>query len=165
MGKSIREVVTMFEILMFLFENFMDGSVTLKADNDVVVNELQRIGFDRHEIDRALDWIDGLHDFQQAVQSGPQITSYAIRHYLPEEVEQMGIAGIELLTHLQRLGIVDPFTREAVIDRAMALDVRGIDIRRLRWLVLMVLFHQPDKKAALFLLQEMMLADASHALH
>ena len=152
----------MFEILMFLFENYMDGNVVLKTDNDAVVTELQRVGFDRYEIDRALDWIEGLHRFQQ---SGPPITSLAIRHYLPMEMEQMGIEGIEFLTHLERLKIVDPLTREIVIDRVMALDSREVDMGRVKWVILMVLFNQPDKKSALSLLQDMILADAYDSLH
>jgi len=155
----------MFEVLMFLFENYMDGSVTLKMDNDVIASELQRIGFDRYEIDRALDWLEGLHGFQQEIQAGPPITTQSIRHYAPIEVEVLGIAGIEFLTHLERLSIIDPLTREVAIDRVMALDSREIDMGRIKWVVLMVLFNQPDKKAALSLLQDMILADAFDALH
>jgi len=155
----------MFEILMFLFENYMDGSVSLKMDNDTIVTELQRIGFDRYEIDRALDWLEGLHCFQQTIQSGPNITSQSIRHYVPIEVEALGVAGIEFLTHLERLSIIDPLTREVAIDRVMALDSREVDMGRIKWVILMVLFNQPDKKAALSLLQDMILADAFDALH
>lgn len=155
----------MFEILMFLFENYMDGSVVLKTDNQTVVNELQRVGFDRYEIDRALDWIEGLHRFQQSVQTGPQITSEAIRHYLAIEIEQIGFEGVEFLTHLERLKIVDPLTREIVIDRIMALDSREVDLGRVKWVILMVLFNQPDKKSALSLLQDMLLADVFDSLH
>jgi Smg protein len=155
----------MFEILMFLFENYMDGGVVIKADNDAVVSELQRVGFDRYEIDRALDWIAGLHHFQQSAQTGPQITSQAIRHYLPIEIEHIGMTGIDFLTHLERLKIVDPLTREIVIDRIMALDPREVDMGRIKWVILMVLFNQPDKKSALSLLQDMLLADAFDSLH
>jgi Smg protein len=155
----------MFEILMFLFENYMDGSVTLKMDNDTIVNELQRVGFDRYEIDRALDWLDGLRFFQQSVQAGPAITSKSIRHYIPIETEIIGIEGIEFLTHLERLSVIDPLTREVAIDRIMALDAREVDLGRIKWVILMVLFNQPDKRAALSLLQDMILADVFDALH
>lgn len=152
----------MFEILMFLFENYMDGAVVLKSDNETVVNELQRVGFDRYEIDRALDWIEGLHAFQQA---GPEITSQSLRHYLPIEMDIIGTQGIDFLTHLERLKIIDPLTREIVIDRIMALDRREVDMGRIKWVILMVLFNQPDKKSALSLLQDMILADAFDSLH
>ncbi len=155
----------MFEILMFLFENYMDAGVSLKSDNDAVVTELQRVGFDRDEIDRALDWLDGLDRFQQEVHSGPKITSQSIRHFLPFEREQFGMEGLDFLIHLERLGIVDSATREIVIDRVVALDTREVDLGRIKWVILMVLFNQPDKKAALSLLQDMILAEAFDALH
>lgn len=154
----------MFEILMFLFENYMEGSVTLNIDDETIVLELEKVGFERYEIDRALDWLDGLNEFQEAVQSGP-ISSHAIRHYVTEESERIGIEGQGFLLYLEQLGILDPITREVVIDRVMALDMRDVDLGRVRWVVLMVLFNQPDKKSALSLLQDMILADAFDVLH
>lgn len=159
------KVVTMFEVLMFLFENYMDGTIALKVDNADVIVELEKIGFDRYEIDRALTWLDGLIQIQTAVMSGPGLTSQAIRHYLPEENERLGVEGKGFLLYLEQLGVMDPVTREIVIDRIMALDSREVDVARIRWVVLMVLFNQPDKKSALSLLQDMILADAFDVLH
>lgn len=154
----------MFEILMFLFENYMDGNVTLKTDNETIVLELERIGFDRFEIDRALDWLDGLNEFQQAVQLH-NISNHSIRCYLPEETERLGVEGQGFLLRLEQMNILDPATREIVIDRIMALDPREVDLGRIRWVVLMALFNQPDKRSALSLLQDMILADAFDVLH
>ncbi|MHB1946881.1 MAG: Smg family protein [Gammaproteobacteria bacterium] len=154
----------MFEVLMFLFENYMDGNVQLKTDNETIVLELEKVGFDRFEIDRALDWLDGLNEFQQAVQTRG-LSGHAIRHFLPEEVERFGIEGQGLLLYLEQINILDPATREIVIDRIMALDPREVDLGRIRWVVLMALFNQPDKRSALTLLQDMILADAFDVLH
>jgi Smg protein len=155
----------MFEILMFLFENYMNGSVALPVDNDTIVTELERVGFDRFDIGRALDWLEGLNQFQLTFESGSKFTSQAMRYYLPEETERLGTEGVGLLMHLEQISIVDPATREVVIDRLMALDPREIDLGRIKWVVLMALFNQPDKKAALSLLQDMILADAFDVLH
>lgn len=155
----------MFEVLMFLFENYMDGNVSLKADNKLIAIELERIGFSRNEIDRALDWLDGLTRVQTAVQVAPVLTSHSIRHYLPEESEQLGLEGRGFLLYLEQLGILDSISREIVIDRIMVLDRREVDLGRIKWVVLMVLFSQPDKKAALSLLQDMVLSDAFDVLH
>ena len=155
----------MFEVLMFLFENYMDGTVAFKIDTADVVVELEKIGFDRYEIDRALTWLDGLVQIQTAVLSGPKLTSLAIRHYLPEETERLGVEGKGFLLYLEQLGVMDPITREIAIDRIMALDSREVDVARIRWVVLMVLFNQPDKKSSLALLQDMILADAFDVLH
>lgn len=156
----------MFEVLMYLFENYMDGSVALNADQDTIVSELEQAGFTRGEIGRALDWLDGLNRVQETVQSGPELTSHAIRHYAAEESERLGVDGRGFLLYLEQLGILDPMTREVVIDRIMALDNREIDVLgRLKWVVLIALFNQPDKKSALSLLQDMILSESFGILH
>ncbi|MEO8963387.1 MAG: DUF494 family protein, partial [Gammaproteobacteria bacterium] len=63
----------MFEVLMFLFENYMDGNVALRMDSADIVIELEKIGFDRYEIDRALNWLDGLLQIQTAIMAGPAL--------------------------------------------------------------------------------------------
>lgn len=155
----------MFEVLMYLFENYMDGSVALNADPDTIVNELEQAGFKRSEIGRALDWLDGLNRVQETVQAGVQSTSHAIRHYSTEESERLGLDGKGFLLYLEQLSILDPMTREVVVDRLMALDHREVDLGRIKWVVLIALFNQPDKKSALSLLQDMILSDAFDLLH
>src|SRR3990167_8351898 len=154
----------MFEVLMYLFENYMDGSVTLNADPDTIFNELEQAGFSRNEIGRALDWLDGLNRVQETVQAGPRFTSHAIRHYALEETERLGVEGIGFLLYLEQLSVLDPMTREIVIDRLMALDYREVDLGRIKWVVLIALFNQPDKKSAISLLQDMILSDAFDVL-
>jgi len=158
-------MVIMFEVLMFIFENYMDSSVVLKADSETIVVELERIGFARHEIDGALDWLEGLTQFQSAVESAPMLSKLSIRHYLPEESEQLGVEGRGFLLYLEQLAILDPITREIAIDRVMALDRKEVDLGRIKWVVLMVLFSQPEKKSSLLLLQDMILSDAFDVLH
>lgn len=156
----------MFEILMYLFENYMDGSIVLNVDSDTIMTELEQVGFSRNEIGRALNWLEGLTRFQETVKkSDTFITSHAIRHYSLEETERLSLEGRGLLLYLEQLSILDPLTREIVIDRLMALDNREIDMGRIKWVVLIALFNQPDKKSALSLLQDMILSDAFDVLH
>jgi Smg protein len=165
MMQPLNEVVTMFEILMFLFENYMDSNAALKMDNETLVVELEKIGFDRYEINRALQWLDGLVQFQLSVITPPPLAQHAIRHYLQEEAERLGVEGRGFLIYLEQIGILDPMTREIAIDRIMALDSREVDLGRIKWVILMVLFSQPEKKSALTLMQDMVLADAFDVLH
>src|SRR3990167_1854314 len=155
----------MFEVLMYLFENYMDGSIALNLDQDTIVNELEMAGFNRSEIGRSLDWLTGLSHTQETAQIWPQSTTHAIRSYAPEECECFSVEGRGFLLYLEQLGILDPVTREVVIDRLMALDYREVDLGRIKWVVLIALFNQPDKKAALSLLQDMILSDAFDVLH
>jgi Smg protein len=154
----------MFDILMFLFENYMDDSIKLKMDDDSIMMELERVGFDRYDIGRALDWLDGMVEFQTTFTTHSKLM-HAIRHYTPVESERLGVEGKGFLLYLEQIGIIDPITREVVLDRIMALDPREVDIGRIKWVVLMALFNQPEKKSALALMQEMILADAFDVLH
>lgn len=155
----------MFEILMYLFENYMEGGVALNADQDTIYSELEQAGFHKNEIGRALDWLDGLNRVQESVHSSPHTPSHAIRFYSPEECEQISTEGRGFILYLEQISILDSMTREIVIDRLMALDRREIDLGRIKWVVLIALFNQPDKKSALSLLQDMILSDAFDALH
>lgn len=154
----------MFDVLMFLFENYMNGNVKLKNDNDIIATELERIGFERFEIDRALHWLEGLSHAQETIPVC-LLNSNAIRHYLPEETLRLGRQGQGFLLQLEQLKIIDPMTREIVIDRIMALSPHEVHLRGIRWVVLMVLYSQPEKQSALGLLQDMILADAFDVLH
>ncbi|MFZ2314684.1 MAG: DUF494 domain-containing protein [Gammaproteobacteria bacterium] len=153
----------MFEILMYLFENYMDGSVALSADSQAVALELEQVGFHRNEIGRALDWLDGLTRVQELAENGP--TVHGIRHYSPEESSYLNVEARGFLLYLEQLNILDPSTREVVIDRLMALEAQELGLGRIKWVVILALFNQPDKKVALSLLQDMMLAEASNILH
>ena len=155
----------MFDVVMFLIENYTDNGVSLITDKEAVTAELERVGFPKLEIDRALDWLDGLDRVQKAADSGPGLTGQAIRHYLPYEEEHMGMDGIGFLAYLEQLNILDARTREVVIDRLMALDKHEVDIARIQWVVLVALFNQPEKKPALSILQDLILSDAFGQLH
>lgn len=153
----------MFEILMYLFENYMDGSIAFNADPDAITTELEQAGFNRQAIGRALDWLEGLNRMQASMPA--KLTPFSIRHYSSLEMERLGVAGRGFLLYLEQLNILDPKTREIVIDRLMALDPREVDLGRIKWVVLIALFNQPDKKSALSLLQDMILSDAFALLH
>lgn len=155
----------MFEILMYLFENYMDGNIKLLSDQDTIFAQLEQAGFHAHEIGQAFDWLDGLSKMQETDGKPEGVTSSAMRHYTSEEMERLSVQGRGFLLYLEQIGILDPMTREVVLDRLMALDQRELDLGRIKWVVLIALFNQPDKKSALSLLQDMILSDAFGALH
>lgn len=153
----------MFEILMYLFENYMDGSIELNADSQAVAFELEQLGFHRNEIGRALDWLDGLIKYQSF--NRDSATVRGMRHYVPEECMYLTPEARGFLLYLEQLNILDPMTREVVIDRLLALQHREITVGKIKWVVILALFNQPDKKAPLALLQDMVIAEANHVLH
>ena len=69
------------------------------------------------------------------------------------------------LVHLEQVGILSPTQRELVIDRLMALEGDEIDIDKLKWVVLMVLFSQPGQETAFSRMEDLVFEDRSGAIH
>jgi DNA topoisomerase I len=49
-----------FEVLIYLFENYMHEEDDLEHDRDSLQQELHDAGFHQHEIGKAFDWLEGL---------------------------------------------------------------------------------------------------------
>ena len=52
---------TVLDVLMYLFESFVDSEDEPEPDRNELREELEWAGFRAREIDRALDWLDGLN--------------------------------------------------------------------------------------------------------
>ena len=55
----------MFDILMYLFENYIHSDSEVVVDHDELTDELARAGFHRQEIQKALAWLERLADLQE----------------------------------------------------------------------------------------------------
>ena len=60
------------DVLMYLFETYVDTEEDPEPDQHELRSELARAGFGDSEIDRALEWLDGLTDQQQCLDYGGQ---------------------------------------------------------------------------------------------
>ena len=49
-----------FDVLMYLFENYMEEEIELPPDSDVIRTELEEAGFQSLEVSKAFDWLDSL---------------------------------------------------------------------------------------------------------
>jgi len=125
--------------------------------------ELEQAGFGEQEIERALDWLDGLNAAEAAAGDAPR--SAAIRIYDPVELDRLDTAARGYLLHLEQLGILSPAQRELVIDRLLALDTDEIDIEQIKWVVMMVLFSQPGHEQAYAHMEDLVLADGPGWIH
>jgi Smg protein len=147
---------TVLDVLMYLFESFIDSDDEPEPNRNELRDELESAGFGDREIERALDWLEGLNA-AEASTSAPQ--SAAMRIYDRVELERLDAAARGYLLHLEQIGILLPMQRELVIDRLFALDVEEIDIEQIKWVVMMVLFSQPDQQEAYAQMEDLVLAD------
>ena len=152
---------TVLDVLMYLFETFADGDEEPEPDRGELRAELERAGFGGREIDRALDWLEGLNATE--VTAPPQ--SSAVRIFDRVEQQRLDAAARGYLLHLEQIGILLPVQRELVIDRLLALDSEEIDIEQVRWVVMMVLFSQPDQQDAFAQMENLVFADDPAWVH
>ena len=108
----------------------------------------RRAGFRNREIDRALDWLDGLN--AAAIPDQEQTnTAPTFRIYDDLEQDRFDAQCRGYLLYLEQSGILNALQREIVIDRLLALDSDEVDIEQIKWVVMMVLFSQPGQEQAL----------------
>ena len=133
-----------FDVLMYLFENYMEDEVEILPDSEIIKTELQEAGFESREVNKAFDWLESL-SLQRAIKS---TVPHAFRIFCSEEKVKLDLECQDFIMFLEHSGILNSANREIVIDRAMALEHEEISMEKLKWIVLMVLLSQPGEEIA-----------------
>lgn len=153
-----------FDVLMYLFENYMEGEAESEPDRESLKVELQEAGFPQGEVNKALEWLEGLSVSRQVDTAKPP-ADQSIRLFTTKEVEKLDLECRGFLLFLEQSGILAPASRELVIDRVMALETEEIDLEQLKWVVLMVLFNQPGQEVAYAWMEDLVFDKALGSLH
>lgn len=143
----------MLDVLMYLFQNYMDYDVEAGIGRDFMQGELLAAGFPSREIQQAFEWLDSLADRQSAPLA---LHPGSCRIYAGPELDKLDVESQGFLLLLEQANILNPETRELVIDRAMALESDEIGRDQLKWIVLMVLFSQPGQEEACAWMEELL---------
>ena len=152
------------DVLMYLFETYVDTDDEPEADHNELRDELARAGFSDPEIDRALDWLDGLTDHQHGMAFHAQ-TAHGTRIYSDFEQERLDAACRGYISYLEQIGILSPQQREILVDRLLALDSSDIDVEQIKWVVLMVLFSQPGQELAYARMEDLVFEESTGSVH
>jgi Smg protein len=152
------------DVLMYLFETYVDTDEEPEADQNELRDELSRAGFADPEIDRELDWLDGLTDHQDGLAFNAQ-TVHGTRIYNDFEHERLDSANRGYITYLEQIGILSPPQREILVDRLLALESTDIDVEQIKWVVLMVLFSQPGQELAYARMEDLVFEESTGSLH
>lgn len=154
----------MVDVLIYLYENYMDGEGQPPVDQDDLEDELAQAGFSNEEIDKALRWLDEL----AVGASAPQYHDHtvgSIRVYRDAECGKLDLEVRGLLLSLEQGGILDPVSRELVIDRLMAIDHPQVSADEVKWVVLLVLMNRPGREAAFFQMEDLVYNEEPLYLH
>ena len=152
------------DVLMYLFETYVDAEEEPEADQSELRDELSRAGFGGSEIDRALDWLDGLTNDHEGCSYNPQ-TAHGTRIYNNIETERLNAACRGFITYLEQIGILSPPQREILVDRLLALETVDIDVEQIKWVVLMVLFSQPGQEFAYARMEDLVFEEGTGSIH
>ncbi|HET8551218.1 MAG TPA: DUF494 domain-containing protein [Gammaproteobacteria bacterium] len=151
------------DVLLYLFENYLDDDAETYADRDVLTVELEAAGFPRSEVGKAFDWLEGLAIDEDKV---PTLAATgAMRVFNDQEMERLDVRCRGFLRHLENIGILDAAQREVVIDRILALEADTVDLDDVKWVILMVLFNQPGQEMAFARMEDLVFEDRGSALH
>ena len=153
------------DVLMFLFEHYMDNDTEINPDRNTISDELASAGFDMSDVNKAFNWLDGLTNLQDLQLDQSMGSSKSTRIYTEEEKKKFSKDSIGFLMFLDNIGAFDNSIREMIIDRAMALEAPEIDIEDLKWVMLLVLFNQPGQEAAFAWVEDVVLQESLSSIH
>lgn len=157
----------MFDILMYLFENYIHSEAEVMVDHDILTDELTRAGFHQDEIYKALKWLEKLSALQDS-DAYPYLTrvgNKSFRIYTEDEMQRIDTQSRGFILFLEQVNVLDFTTREMVIDRVMELDTNHFSIDDLKWVILMVLFNVPGQESAYSQMEDLIFEEAEGPLH
>ncbi|AWB66456.1 hypothetical protein C2869_08460 [Saccharobesus litoralis] len=157
----------MFDILLYLFENYIHSEAEVFVDHDELTEELIKAGFESDDIYKALGWLEKLADLQN-VETIPYLTKHtsaSARIYTEDELLRLDTECRGFLLFLEQINVLDLETREMVIDRVMALDIQDFMLDDLKWVILMVLFNVPGHESAYTQMEELIFDEPEGPLH
>ncbi|ABM39178.1 DUF494 domain-containing protein [Polaromonas naphthalenivorans] len=158
----------MFEVLVYVYENYWQGAACPEFDR--LGRKLIAAGFEAEEIQQALIWLEGLNvaakgtqislpdesnpDSADPVSAHPRMlaqSSHSLRIYSVAEQEHLGAQSLGFVCFLEASGVLPPYMREIVLDRAMAAPGDPVSLDDLKIIVLMVYWSFGEEPEALVL--------------
>jgi Smg protein len=130
----------MYDILVYVFENCRQADIA--HDSELVAKKLSAAGFEDDDISEALSWLAGVvRIVHRDLAPLPDLRA-TFRTYAPKELAKLDAECRGFLLTLEQSGILEPSTREHVLERALATTGGTLSLEQLKLIVLMVLWNQ-----------------------
>lgn len=134
----------MFEVLVFMFENYFASQTML--DDATLEQELSEAGFEQNDILGAFDWYDVMKSMLNAPELDYAHHETATRLFTKSELRKINTESLGFLIFLQQASVINDMERDLIIDRAMALKQSLISIEETRWITMMALWNKGREK-------------------
>ena len=152
----------MFELLVYLFENYIETDV--RADENTLTRELSAAGFETDDISRAFNWVSGLAELADQAGEDAATDQAAYRIYTLDESKKIGQDSRGFLLFLEQARVLNALEREVVIDRVMALPEQEVTLEQCKWIALMVLWRHGKARDYLFV-EDALFSDSRPTIH
>ena len=144
----------LLDVLMYLFEHYVE-TPQQTVNEQLITGEMLRAGFQADDIDRAIHWLEGLNSLRHDMENVRSPSLKSFRVFSTHELERISKAALDYLLLLEEAEVIDPAARELIVNRALALDARAIDLPTMKWTMLMVLWNKPALQDRLNLMEEL----------
>ncbi|MES2832042.1 MAG: DUF494 domain-containing protein [Pseudomonadota bacterium] len=133
----------MFDVLVYVYETYYRPDAC--PDSVALAKKLSAVGFEEDEITKALGWLTDLAETNSDLsdKSSQHCGSpVGTRIYVEQEYDMLGTAAIGFIQFLEAAKVLNPFQREIVVERALAVRESQLSLDKLKVIVLMVLWSQ-----------------------
>ncbi len=158
----LRYIGTMFEVLVFVYENYYAGDSYPEPAH--LERKLNAVGFESEEIEDALHWLKGLKaaasgflgtgGASQVVAPEPWLRDpcpTSVRIYPLAEQNHLGLECMGFISFLESAAALSAAMRELIIDRAMAAPGEPVTLDDLKIIILLVYWSFGQEPDALIL--------------
>jgi len=151
----------MFEVLVYLFENYFEANV--HPDQDALTRELFAAGFEENDINGAFYWFSALDDMSHHSTDAAGGNN-SLRIYSETESRKISSESLSFLLFLEQASVLSPSQRELVVDRVMALPNTSVTLEETKWIVLIALWKQGKAGDYLFV-EDVLFSDSRPTMH
>jgi Smg protein len=130
----------MYDVLAYVFENCQQTEVA--HDSDRVAKKLSAAGFEDSDISEALLWLAGVRTGPHPGLANLPDAKRSFRAFAARETAKLDTQCRGFLMTLEHSGILNPQTRELVIERSLAASGDALTLEQLKLIVLMVMWNQ-----------------------
>jgi Smg protein len=139
----------MFDILVYLVENYFHSGDF--PDAETISKRLSAAGFEDDDISEALTWLSGFEQEELHTTYPALGSSQGFRVYADEELSSLTADARGFIHFLEDSEIITPPQRELIIERILAIAEPGVDLEKIKLIVLMVLWNQQQPVEGLVL--------------
>lgn len=153
-------------ILLYIFDHHMKNNELQVEKIEDLLEDLETAGFDKELSATAVAWLEDIISLHKAESMHTNTESTATRVFTPEEISILSTEVRGYILYLERAGILNPVTRERVLNRLISVDEYPIEVEHVKLVTMLVLEHEPEKhQAALQSMEELLYATEEGGIH